>query len=547
MERAASAATAVWAERMDTLSIESVTARYRLPAAEAAQKERLDRVLVHAVGDVLEAALDRAGIPVREEICIRSVRASARLRLSASDSSLAVAWSLTLVDAIRDAIAASGGHVVQYASRNQALLDLVAGVSVGDLSRSWAWRQMGLWTAGGELGPQLAVEEAMRILASEPKATVAVLSEAARLDALSGLLRGARPEHWVRLARVALTAASAPFDLLDVNPGPQPASQATATQVRRILLDSSIARAAVQRANPSANPNARALAILAVLEFEPAGLRRGGSFARGLVAGVEAGLVQAAAALDRPALRTTLFHQTGALPLLEATGSLVSTTEASRGSRGVGRSAPLEHVPAQEERVPSPPFDGPPAAKSLAARRPLIDDRPLPDVRRRAATRAGGLLFLLHLLSELGLPEVVQSDDRLADRSLRWVLHALALAIGRIEPTDPAALAFAGLAPHVEPPSSGEETPSEVELEAVQGLRTRVVEALRLRLESRADTDELLLAWVCVRPAQIVADPGWIEVRLSFDDVSTEIRRAGLDLDPGWIPWLGVVMRFVYA
>jgi hypothetical protein len=25
-----------------------------------------------------------------------------------------------------------------------------------------------------------------------------------------------------------------------------------------------------------------------------------------------------------------------------------------------------------------------------------------------------------------------------------------------------------------------------------------------------------------------------------------EVRRAGLDLDPGWIPWLGAVVRFVY-
>jgi hypothetical protein len=44
----------------------------------------------------------------------------------------------------------------------------------------------------------------------------------------------------------------------------------------------------------------------------------------------------------------------------------------------------------------------------------------------------------------------------------------------------------------------------------------------------------------------VVADPGWIEVHLSLDDVSTPLRRARLDLDPGWVPWLGVVLRFVY-
>jgi hypothetical protein len=35
-------------------------------------------------------------------------------------------------------------------------------------------------------------------------------------------------------------------------------------------------------------------------------------------------------------------------------------------------------------------------------------------------------------------------------------------------------------------------------------------------------------------------------VIFSIREVVTEIRRAGLDLDPGFIPWLGVVMKFYY-
>ena len=30
-----------------------------------------------------------------------------------------------------------------------------------------------------------------------------------------------------------------------------------------------------------------------------------------------------------------------------------------------------------------------------------------------------------------------------------------------------------------------------------------------------------------------------------LDEISVELRRAGLDLDPGWLPWLGAVVRFV--
>jgi hypothetical protein len=43
-----------------------------------------------------------------------------------------------------------------------------------------------------------------------------------------------------------------------------------------------------------------------------------------------------------------------------------------------------------------------------------------------------------------------------------------------------------------------------------------------------------------------VAHPGWLEIHFSLDDVATDLRRAGLDLDPGFLPWLGVVVRFVY-
>jgi hypothetical protein len=34
---------------------------------------------------------------------------------------------------------------------------------------------------------------------------------------------------------------------------------------------------------------------------------------------------------------------------------------------------------------------------------------------------------------------------------------------------------------------------------------------------------------------------------LDLDDVDFDVRMAGLDLDPGWIPWLGVVVRFIYG
>jgi hypothetical protein len=49
------------------------------------------------------------------------------------------------------------------------------------------------------------------------------------------------------------------------------------------------------------------------------------------------------------------------------------------------------------------------------------------------------------------------------------------------------------------------------------------------------------------RRADIAAEPAWIEARFAAEDVSLDIRRAGLDINPDWVPWLGIVLRFVYA
>jgi hypothetical protein len=128
------------------------------------------------------------------------------------------------------------------------------------------------------------------------------------------------------------------------------------------------------------------------------------------------------------------------------------------------------------------------------------------------------------------------------------VLYQLALALADVAVDDPAALAFAGVPPTSAPPSRDEPLASESEQSSLLALRHMLVAALRERLEAPAEeSDDALLSHVTSRRAEIVADPAWFEIRFSLSEVATEIRRAGLDLDPGWLPWLGAVVRFVYA
>ncbi len=41
--------------------------------------------------------------------------------------------------------------------------------------------------------------------------------------------------------------------------------------------------------------------------------------------------------------------------------------------------------------------------------------------------------------------------------------------------------------------------------------------------------------------------PTHADVWLAFDQLDLRIRRAGLDIDPGWLPWFGRVVRFHYG
>jgi hypothetical protein len=173
--------------------------------------------------------------------------------------------------------------------------------------------------------------------------------------------------------------------------------------------------------------------------------------------------------------------------------------------------------------------------------------RPVPTVRCLGRTRLGGLLFLLHLVAELGLVNDLLSVEPLAARPLRWSLHQLALTLVPAAPEDPAVLAFAGLRPGDQPPSAKGEHPTDPERAALGAHAARLAARLRERLDRHGEPEALVLRSVCRRDAEIVADPGWFEVHLSLDDVTTEVRRAGLDLDPGFVPWLGIVVRFTYA
>ena len=570
---------------MDALTIRRMHVRYHLPGATADDRDRLrgrlDGVVADALGSTLEAALERAGLATSDEICIRSLVVPVRLRLAGADAALAIDWSVAMTTAMAEAIDRGGDDVVRYRSLSHAILDLAAGVIAGDERRAWAWDQLGIWDArtapgGGNM------ERLVRALLRAPASVVPVLVELARGEALAIVAPRISPRQWSRLALAALSAADAPVG--PVSSGDRPAAS-LARRAERTVRDSALAPSltAVIRTVPAADHPGlvQALAALIALESDPgsvASARSGPTFR----AAVGEALLGLTAPADEPVARTSSKPPTspsgaGRAPHpklerprhLSVSPPILQGAEPERRVDASGAVSPGDAShPSANDSTPAPRADGQAEAGAPASaplpRAPSAVGGPVRDVvdsdaervgiasslgfrQSTGRTRFGGLLFLLHVARRIDLATEVESMDALRDRPMRWVMHMLAMALLPISETDPAGLAFAGLRPDAAPPSTTEPAASPAELGAIAVLVARIVSALVELLERPGEPATTLLRSVCRRRAEIVADAGWIDVRLGLDERTIEARRAGLDLDPGYVSWLGVALRFTYV
>jgi len=174
-------------------------------------------------------------------------------------------------------------------------------------------------------------------------------------------------------------------------------------------------------------------------------------------------------------------------------------------------------APAAGNELPAPPADAFP---------PAIDHRAAPR-RMDAATAAGGLLFLVPLLTRLGVADAIGEDARPNDLPQR--IFATLLRRLPIADDDPLWL-LCGLPLAADSVADGE-----------------VARWLgRCRRLLRRDVGIGLYSLVC-RPARIAITATHVDVWQAIDAVDLRVRRAGLDIDPGWVPWLGRVLRFHYG
>ncbi|MEU5342924.1 hypothetical protein AB0H18_19135 [Streptomyces sp. NPDC020766] len=521
-------------------------------AAPPDGERRVAQLAGSVVRHDLATALAEADVPAGIW-CLRRLDVQVGLDLDDTDAALGRAWAGTLVSQLLQALAHPGSEVVHYLDPVQAVADLIASTSLGQFTRAWAWARAGVRERADpdpERSPGEAIVVSLRRLhGHSPRASLASLLESVRrvgLAPLHRVLGGPQPrsrgDGWIAVADL-IAPVSSPVELpvaadatghlqcrniaapppapghAPATPGPMggwPKPSAPQQFLADELLGRSHLASAITRSRLRPDElDAIAWAQLVLAEADPSALCR--PAADGLLRAVAAAWMAPIPAAPKDAATPSTSPS-------EATAMDAPVVRHPRPGASPAAHAPNSPASAHED-TGAPPDFGP-------AGRP---------------TAWAGLLFLLNLAPALRLPHTVLADDALARRSLSWVLQAVAVALLPLPSDDPALAAFAGLSPAQPAPLLTGPPAVAAELHAVHELADRWARAAASALGRPAHEGAATVRALAARRGTVVFSPGWIEVVFALDEVDIDVRIAGLDLDPGWVPWLGCVMRYRYA
>jgi hypothetical protein len=534
------------------------------PDGEARVARLAESVVRHDLARALAVADVPAGI-----WCVRRLDVRVSLDLDDTDAVLGRAWAGELLSRLLEALAGADPDVVHYAGPVQAVADLIASVSLGRPARAWAWTRAGA-RERADPDPAASPGEAIvvslrRLHRQSPGAGLAALAEAVRhagLAALHRVLGGpgarARGGGWPAVAELlAPTPAGLqpgresgpPHGAGPVPAGPVPAGRPPDRPAgQRRLADELCGRSALAKAIARSGlrpdqADAVAWAALVLAETDPSALGRpsASGLLREVAASWGAPVTPAApvpparedradaAGIPAPGSGPGSGPESGATAMTAATGAApdpAAGTPAGRDARAgadAGHGAP--GCPAAEDET-----DG---------AGPDSGSRGLP-------TEWGGLLFLLSLAPTVGLPHAVLAEPDLGGRSLPWLLQAVAVTLLPVPGDDPALAAFAGLGPAEPSPWRAGLPATAGEARAVRRLAERWAQAAAAALGRPVSEGEATVRALAARRGTVLFAPAWIEIVLALDEVDVDVRVAGLDLDPGWVPWLGCVLRYRY-
>jgi hypothetical protein len=561
----------------------------RAAVASPDDEARVRALLADLITRRLDEVLSKSSV-LPGDWCLRRLGVSLDIDPTRPDVAVARDWARTVTDALHTALAGVGPDVVHFHGRLDAIVDLVVTLALGRPDREWAWRAVGVLTDGDPDPVSRPTETVIAILARDPGRAVHALSSAVTRVGLPAVHRLLGASGWRQAAGIVLTALGqhATDWLGDTGiAAPDPgAAHRVRLLVRGIAVGSQFA-GAWRRSRLRPGPEVRrAWAVLAAAEAEPALLRRpGAATVLALLpsvvdgAGSGADIPTPAARIPTPATvrpgsttkgdgprrredagdgraAASPVHGTGSTRHGERDGTRVAAIESRRATATAAASADMSATPgppplaaaAQGPRPdpPQAPDDTTPDGPAGAPAETPAD--PGPDAAlafEGAPTRRGGLVYLFATASAAGIPDAAFADDVLGERPASWLLFHLARILtgdDSVAREDPAVRAVAGLPPHAVAPGP--------EPTAAQRVRLNTLADAWAQATTQAmggdEAPRALVARITARAGTIVHDRGWIEFRLRLADVDLDVRRAGLDLDPGFVSWLGAVVVIRY-
>jgi hypothetical protein len=408
---------------------------------------------------------------------------------------------------------AEAADAVWFRSIEEARELLLLLLAAGRQPSAWFWRlAVPEWQG---LPLPLWLEERLEAALAEPAAEIA-LARATVGAARAGLL----PAVAAALASATLHEMAAPaHPAVPFKAASAPREAVRLASVLLARLDSA-ARQAIHRALaelPARGPEARWLARLALVAVAPELAGQGTTLAA-LAEGVVAEVHAAAAVV------------TDSVPAEPPPASVREEVDSGPGE-------PAHDAPPGLRRRPVP-HDTPPPAPPLALATDVPSSAPArprpptpaPDASAgplaEQASRGAGVLLAIRALDRLGLGARLGCDaDAAASGFGRHLLRYLA-ARARLPPED---ALFALLAAPDPPPHS----------DALQAWRVGLDRWLRRRVRLRLTDLVRRRGWLHLADTTLL-------VRFPLDAADIRLRRLALDSDPGWVPWLGLSVRYHY-
>jgi hypothetical protein len=562
---------------MDRLIIQRVSRRYHLGPGEGHLAADLDRATERAFGDPLDTALARLGLDGEEAVCLRRVQLRLDYDPGQSVQRTGDAWSEAIAQAIRRTLAGHGGHhgddLVRYPSRLHGLVDFALEVSAGRLGRAWAWNQLGWSRLPDPPSLSEARRQLVQALQGEPALLLPLFVRLAQADRLASWMGGLPAAEQRALVHGLLTQgglsgaesdAAPPTAPLSSRPGQAPFPHS------RIARHWST-RAAGQGVR-SAIP-ARHWAWICLLEQEPALGQRPNRVIAAHLADAErqwqrlVGAAPAAPGRHPEPSNREAPELSPAAPVAAATRGSADLVASGQGpGRGPDRLAPDHFDPeplAPQRRDPVRTRGAEePAATPAPTAAPEEAEASAPWREPRVHQSAwGGLFYLIALLEtppapgEAGIATALIESPVFAERSLAWVFFHFFRRLFAPEPgssspapapcpdADPSLRLLCQLPVDEKIPDFS--APERHEREALAHQASRLTRALGTRLPAARRAGDPW-RWLCQRPARLYLDTAWVDVHFALAQLDTDIRRAGLDLDPGYVPWLGRVVKLHY-